>query len=101
MLHASLKDDHVGLVQELLVSPYLLLQNNIPVVRCVQYPGEFIINYPGNALEHCGVSSHPRIAVLLLRSCLYLKPVWKAVDYPWANWWNTCTPIIRLKALDA
>jgi hypothetical protein len=37
-------------VQELLVSPYLLLQNNIPVVRCVQYPGEFIINYPGAVL---------------------------------------------------
>lgn len=36
-------------VQELLVSPYLLLQNNIPVVRCTQYPGEFIINYPGRA----------------------------------------------------
>lgn len=35
------------LVQELLVSPYMLLQNNIPVVRCVQNPGEFIINYPG------------------------------------------------------
>ncbi len=29
------------------MSPYLLLQNNIPVVRCTQYPGEFIINYPG------------------------------------------------------
>jgi hypothetical protein len=37
----------VCLTQELLVSPYLLLQNNIPVVRCTQYPGEFIINYPG------------------------------------------------------
>ncbi|CAL8468488.1 g8028 [Coccomyxa elongata] len=33
--------------KELLVSPYMLLQNNIPVVRCVQRPGEFIINYPG------------------------------------------------------
>ena len=29
------------------MSPYLLLQNNIPVVRCTQFPGEFIINYPG------------------------------------------------------
>lgn len=35
------------MMQELLVSPYMLLQNNIPVVRCVQRPGEFIINYPG------------------------------------------------------
>ena len=29
------------------MSPYLLLQNNIPVVRCTQFPGEFIINFPG------------------------------------------------------
>ncbi len=40
----------VCLLQELLVSPYMLLQNNIPVVRCVQRPGEFIINYPGTLL---------------------------------------------------
>ena len=32
------------------MSPYLLLQNNIPVVRCTQFPGEFIINYPGTRL---------------------------------------------------
>ena len=38
-------------LQELLVSPYLLLQNNIPVVRCTQFPGEFIINYPGQAQQ--------------------------------------------------
>ena len=34
-------------LQELLVSPHLLVQHSIPVVRVVQYPGEFIINYPG------------------------------------------------------
>ncbi len=39
-------------LQELLVSPYVLLQNNIPVVRCTQFPGEFIINYPGPAHQH-------------------------------------------------
>lgn len=46
------------------MSPYMLLQNNIPVVRCVQRPGEFIINYPGTMLTpmmiimltFCGVS---------------------------------------------
>ena len=37
----------VGWPQELLVSPHLLVQHSIPVVRVVQYPGEFIINYPG------------------------------------------------------
>ena len=31
------------------MSPYMLLQNNIPVVRCIQRPGEFIINYPGKS----------------------------------------------------
>ena len=29
------------------MSPHLLVQHSIPVVRVVQYPGEFIINYPG------------------------------------------------------
>jgi len=33
--------------KELLVSPALLLQHSIPVVRVVQRPGEFVINYPG------------------------------------------------------
>ena len=33
------------------MSPYVLLQNNIPVVRCTQFPGEFIINYPGPAKQ--------------------------------------------------
>ena len=45
-------DSVLSCLQELLVSPYVLLQNNIPVVRCTQFPGEFIINYPGLAHQH-------------------------------------------------
>ncbi len=41
-------------LQELLVSPHLLVQHSIPVVRVVQYPGEFIINYPGGC--PCGTA---------------------------------------------
>ena len=33
--------------KELLVSPYVLESYNIPVVRMVQRPGEFVINVPG------------------------------------------------------
>jgi JmjC domain, hydroxylase len=42
--------------QELLISPYMLEQYNIPVVRLVQRPGEFIINYPGNHNNDAGQS---------------------------------------------
>jgi hypothetical protein len=38
-----------ALMQELLVSPQLLDQHKIPYVRAVQNPGEFMINYPGEA----------------------------------------------------
>ena len=34
-------------MQEILISPELLRLHNIPVVKLVQYPGEFVINYPG------------------------------------------------------
>ena len=34
-------------LQEILVSPELLRQHNIPVVRMIQYPGEWIISAPG------------------------------------------------------
>lgn len=34
-------------VQELMISPGMLAQNNIPVVKAQQFPGEFMINYPG------------------------------------------------------
>lgn len=44
----------LGWPQELLVSPHLLVQHSIPVVRVVQYPGEFIINYPGELRARCG-----------------------------------------------
>ncbi|KAK9828707.1 hypothetical protein WJX72_001637 [[Myrmecia] bisecta] len=33
--------------KELLISPQMLQAHNIPVVKVTQYPGEFIINYPG------------------------------------------------------
>eukprot|EP00242_Pyramimonas_sp_CCMP2087_P000247 CAMPEP_0198229740 /NCGR_PEP_ID=MMETSP1445-20131203/114280_1 /TAXON_ID=36898 /ORGANISM="Pyramimonas sp., Strain CCMP2087" /LENGTH=830 /DNA_ID=CAMNT_0043910213 /DNA_START=305 /DNA_END=2798 /DNA_ORIENTATION=+ len=33
--------------KEILVSPTLLKQHNIPVVRTVQHPREFILNFPG------------------------------------------------------
>jgi jumonji domain-containing protein 2 len=35
--------------KELLVSPYVLESYNIPVVRMVQRPGEFVINVPGGS----------------------------------------------------
>ena len=46
------------MMQELLVSPYLLERENIPVVRMVQHPGEFVINLPG-ALESMAASLTP------------------------------------------
>ena len=53
----------MGCAQELLVSPHLLVQHSIPVVRVVQYPGEFIINYPGAHLlgfsYPAGAAQHP------------------------------------------
>ena len=52
MKSASYPDHVYPCLQELLVSPYVLLQNNIPVVRCTQFPGEFVINYPGAAQQH-------------------------------------------------
>lgn len=30
------------------MSPYLLERENIPFVRMVQHPGEFVINLPGD-----------------------------------------------------
>eukprot|EP00232_Nephroselmis_pyriformis_P000998 CAMPEP_0182909358 /NCGR_PEP_ID=MMETSP0034_2-20130328/35706_1 /TAXON_ID=156128 /ORGANISM="Nephroselmis pyriformis, Strain CCMP717" /LENGTH=343 /DNA_ID=CAMNT_0025045605 /DNA_START=102 /DNA_END=1130 /DNA_ORIENTATION=+ len=33
--------------KELLVSPWLLQQYNIPVIKMVHEPGQFVINYPG------------------------------------------------------
>ncbi len=30
-----------------MISPHFLQSHNIPVVKVTQYPGEFIINYPG------------------------------------------------------
>ena len=44
------------LLQELLVSPYLLERENIPVVRMVQHPGEFVINLPG--VPHMILAAH-------------------------------------------
>ena len=43
----SLRHGKLLCVQEILVSPELLRQHNIPVVRMVQYPGEWIISAPG------------------------------------------------------
>ena len=34
-------------MQEILLSPELLRQHSIPVVRLVQYPGEWVISAPG------------------------------------------------------
>ncbi len=43
--------------KELLVSPYVLESYNIPVVRMVQRPGEFVINVPGERAI-CVFSAH-------------------------------------------
>ena len=47
------------------MSPYLLLQNNIPVVRCTQFPGEFVINYPGAAQQR----PTPALAAAVVARC--------------------------------
>lgn len=38
-------------VQELLISPTQLAALGVPVRRLVQYPGEFVINYPGEQFD--------------------------------------------------
>jgi len=49
--------------KELLVSPYVLESYNIPVVRMVQRPGEFVINVPGELV----LRAHP--AHMHCRTC--------------------------------
>lgn len=58
-------------LQELLVSPHLLVQHSIPVVRVVQYPGEFIINYPGGCL--CRTASRWSLRQQSLCRCVINK----------------------------
>lgn len=42
-------------VQTIMIKPEVLVENHIPVQKVVQYPGDFIINFPGKplCLAHC------------------------------------------------
>lgn len=64
-----------------MISPGLLAQNNIPVVKTQQLPGEFIINYPGayhsgfncgyNCAESCNFATKTWLPIgLAARPCL-------------------------------
>lgn len=50
-------------VQELMVSPELLRLHSIPVVKVIQYPGEFILNSPGKSCHWASMCFESSIAV--------------------------------------